>query len=125
MGSLNTSTVSIAYNCACMTKSRCCRRFNAIKEQVCCIVHQSLHTLNASMKDRMSGRYEPIQMSKCASCEPYGLCSLNRLLMEYGTTLVCETVGFVMRPSFHEMRDNKLPQHPFMVPQHSLPLHCR
>jgi hypothetical protein len=30
-----------------------------------------------------------------------------------------------MRPSFHEKGDNHLPQHPFMVPQQSSPLHCR
>jgi len=125
MGSLNRSTVSIAYNCACMTKRRCCHRFNAIKEQVCCIAHQSIDTLNASMKDRMSGRYEPMQLYKCASSAPCGLCSLTRLLLEYGTALVCETVGFVMRPSFCEMGDNQLPQHPFMVPQHCLTSHCR
>jgi len=125
MGSLNTSTVSIAYNYASLTESRCCHRFNAIKEQVCCIAHQSIHTLNASMRDPTSGRYEPTQLATCASSAPYGLFSLNRLLLEYGTALVCETVGFVMRPSFHEMGDNQLPQHPFMVPQHSLPLQCR
>jgi hypothetical protein len=113
----------MTYNFACVTKNRCCQGFSAVKEQVCCLAHQSMHTLNGGVWGFTFGRYEPIPLAKCASCTLHGLCSLNRLLLDYGRTLVCETV--LWWGSAFMRWDNQLPQHPCMVPHKSSQLNCR